>query len=49
MISKVEDPWPLAVNVTDERQRKKIRKTERLDLMMGRMWAKLAENDIFGQ
>jgi hypothetical protein len=49
MISKVEDPCPFAVNVTAERQSVKIRKTERLDLMMGRMWAKLAENDIFDQ
>jgi len=49
MISKVEDPCPLAVNVPAERQRKKIRKTERLDLMTGRMWAKLAENGIFDQ
>lgn len=49
MISKVEDSCPLAVNETAERQRKKIRKTERLDLMSERMWAKLAENDIFDQ
>jgi hypothetical protein len=49
MISKVEDPCPFAVNVTAERQSVKIRKTERLDLMMERMWAKLAENDIFDQ